>query len=291
METKIRLAKGEPGHPAGEIPDRGRIVQAFPSKYLDALRLDGRGFVVLGAAGGGIGSETSLALAEAGADLLLVDVNPDQAGEAARMTGGEAIVADIRDRAAMESLFQHAQAKFGARFHGVVDVVGMVARADLLHADETMIDAQFDVVLRHAIHAIQIAGPMLAANGAGSMVFVGSLAGMSASGANAFYGAAKAALHHLIRYAARELGPRGVRVNGVAPGLTRTPRIVQALPAEIWSAFDAQSPLGRAAEPEDIARTILFLASDLASYVTGNIIALDAGASNNVTQPHHIRRD
>lgn len=265
-------------------------MQQNRTKYVDSLLLDGRGVVVLGASGGGIGTETSLALAEAGAELILVDIDQEQADEVARLTGGEGIAGDITNRAAMAAIFDRAKSKFGMRFYGVVDVVGMVHRGDLFSFDEPAIDAQFDVVLTHAIHAIQMGGAMLAENGAGSMVFVGSLAGASVSGGNAYYGAAKAALHHLVRYAARDLGPNGVRVNGIAPGLTRTPRIMQAMKDDVWQAFDAASPLRRAATPEDVAKAALFLTSDLASYVTGNILMLDAGENNNVTQAHHLKR-
>ncbi|MBV8592831.1 MAG: SDR family oxidoreductase [Caulobacteraceae bacterium] len=261
-----------------------------PTSYLESLRLDGRGFVVLGAGGGGIGTETGRALAEAGARLLLVDIDSARANAAAELTGGEPFAANILDRQAMRSVFDCAGALFGSSFFGVVDVVGMVNRGDLTSLDEAGIEAQFDIALKHAVHAIQIAGPRLAANGAGAMVFIGSLAGLAVSGANPFYGGAKAALHHLVRYAAREFGPSGVRVNAVAPGLTRTPRLLQSLPREVWSAFDAASALRRAADPADIAKAVLFLASDLASYVTGNVLALDAGANHIVNQAHHQRQ-
>jgi len=89
---------------------------------------------------------------------------------------------------------------------------------------------------------------------------------------------AKAALHHLVRCSAHELGPRGVRVNAVAPGFVRTPRLLKALAGEFWDQVGETNPLGRVAIPADIASAILFLCSDLASYVTGNVLTLDGGA-------------
>lgn len=250
--------------------------------YLSSLRLDGRGFVVLGAGGGGIGTEASRALAQAGADLLLVDVDQARADELAQEIGGEGYVCDVINPASIEKLFQHTQEKFGDNFYGIVDIVGMVQPVDW-DSETSEIDQQFDNILRHALFAMKTAGPLLARNGGGSMILVGSLSGASVAGPNPFYGSAKAALHHLARYAAAKFGPEGVRVNVVAPGITRTPRVVQAIPEAAWGKLGQGIPLGRAAESSEIAKAILFLASDLSSYVTGNELLLDGGVSNGVS--------
>lgn len=250
--------------------------------YTGAIQLDGKGFVVLGASGGGMGTQTSLALSQAGADLLLVDVNPAQADEIAAATGGAPHVCDINDRGAMEALFARAQERFGDRFAGVVDIVGMARAAPLPDFDDAQLDAQISIVLRHALLATQIAGPILAANGGGAMTFVGSISGVSSVAGQAVYGTAKAALHHLVRCAAHEYAPAGVRVNAVAPGFVRTPRLLQAMPEETWRRLAENNPMKRVADPEDIAKAILFLSSDLASYVTGNVLTLDGGISNRI---------
>lgn len=253
--------------------------------YPGAVRLDGKGFVVLGAGGGGIGTQVSLALAQAGAKLLLVDLNESEAQEIAAATGGTPHSCDILDRSAVEELFGRAGSLFGANFSGVVDVVGMANNSLLSDLDDTAIERQFDIVLRHALLAIQIAGPMLARNGGGSLTFVGSISGVSSIAKQSLYGAAKAALHHLVRGAAEEFGPSGVRANVVAPGFVRTPRLKAALSQATWDVLNGANPLRRVAEPEDIAKSVLFLASDLASYVTGNVLTLDGGLSNIVTLP------
>lgn len=250
--------------------------------YLASARLDGRGYVVLGAGGGGLGDATCSALAGAGAKLLCVDRDQGQAEAIAHQVGGEPHVADVTKRSEMVDVFAKAQSSWGSSFAGVVDIVGMAKNARINEMDDDAIDAQFAVVLRHALLTVQIAGPILAKSGGGSLSFVGSLSGVAAIPNQTFYGIAKAALHHLVRYAAQELGPDGVRVNAVAPGFISTPRLRTLLPQEMWERLAATNPLRRVATPEDIAKAILFLVSDLSAYVNGNILTLDGGVSQTL---------
>jgi NAD(P)-dependent dehydrogenase (short-subunit alcohol dehydrogenase family) len=116
-------------------------------------------------------------------------------------------------------------------------------------------------------------------------VFVGSMSGVGNVQGQVAYGAAKAALHHLVSGAARELAPSKVRVNAVAPGFVRTPRLVTMLGEEQWGAVDAIIPRGAAATPDEIAGPLLFLASDLASYITGQTLVIDGGLTGTVAIP------
>lgn len=252
------------------------------SDHLTAARLDGRGYVVLGAGGGGLGDATCEALAAAGARLLCVDISEAQAAEIAERVGGTPCVADITLRADMERVFEQAEVVLGDRFSGVVDIVGMARSARIDEMNDEEIDRQFAIVLRHALLTVQIAGPMLARSDGGTLTFVGSISGMTAIANQTFYGIAKAALHHLVHYAAQELGPNGVRVNAVAPGFIATPRLKAMLPDEVWRNLAATNPLRRVAVPDDIAKAILFLVSDLSDYVTGNILTLDGGISQTL---------
>jgi NAD(P)-dependent dehydrogenase (short-subunit alcohol dehydrogenase family) len=136
------------------------------------------------------------------------------------------------------------------------------------------------MIFRHAFLAIQSAAPRLAARGGGSITLVGSRAGIKPAANQALYGSAKAALHHLMRVSAIEYGPAGIRVNVVAPGFVRTPRVSAALPPEVWERIEQSNPLRRAAEPQDVADAILYLSSDLARYVTGNVLSLDGAGDN-----------
>lgn len=246
--------------------------------YPGLLRLDGKSFVVLGA-GKGIGGETCLALTQAGAKVLCVDLKPEVAEATAREVGGIALAADVTSRADMEAVFNKARSEFGKSFYGVVDVVGITLPGALPSYDDEALTKQFDLVLRHALLTLQIAAPMLAENGGGSICFVGSLAGLASMPRIALYGTAKAALHNLTVFASHEFGPSGVRVNCVAPGRIRSSGTIGANP-ELWERIEAAIPLRRAGEPSDIAGAILFLASDLAKYVTGNVIAADGGISH-----------
>lgn len=251
--------------------------------HLQLARLDGRSYVVLGAGGGGLGDATCEALAGAGAHLLCVDRSEEQAKAVAAQVGGEPFVADVTLRKDVQAVFDRAQAAFGTGFAGVIDVVGMAKNARIDEMDDDAIEQQFAVVLRHALLTVQIAGPILAKSGGGTLTFVGSLSGLAAIPNQTFYGIAKAALHHLVRYAAQELGPDGVRVNGVAPGFISTPRLLSMLPQDMWDRLAASNPLRRVATPEDIAKAILFLVSDLSNYVNGNILTLDGGVSQTLS--------
>lgn len=258
--------------------------------YLRIARLDGQGIVLLGAGGGGIGPATASALAGAGARLLCVDINEQEARETALRVGGEAIVADVRKRADMAQVFAQAKHSFGKNFKGVVDVVGIAMLAPLESFDDETIDAQFGMVFRHALLALQLAAPMLAENGGGTFTFVGSRSGIRPSPNQALYGALKAALHHLVRVAAVEFGPNNIRVNAVSPGVVRTPRLLKGLSSDAWRQLALATPLRRVADPDDVAKAILFLASDLAGYVTGNILTLD-GAGDSTFQSLGIKPD
>jgi NAD(P)-dependent dehydrogenase (short-subunit alcohol dehydrogenase family) len=257
-----------------DVADPARI-----PRYADLMRLDGRGFVVLGA-GQGIGEQSAHALAQSGAELLCVDFDAARAEAVAAATGGRPCVADITRSEEVQRVFDTARQQFGDRFEGVIDVVGMPLTGTLAAMDPLQWQRQFDLVIGHAWLALQHAVPLLQARGGGSMVFIGSMAGaVPRGGALLAYGAAKAALHHLVKSAAQEFGGDGIRINAVAPGLTRTPRLHEANPEAFWQAQSARIPLGRPALPSDIAASVLFLSTPLARHITGNVLLVDGGAS------------
>lgn len=245
--------------------------------FLSMLRLDGRGFVVLGA-GQGIGEQACHALAQAGARLLCVDRDEALAQRIAQDVGGHPCAADVTDRADMQRVFDTARQRFG-RVQGVVDIVGVAGIKPLSEVDDAAWDAQFDIVLRHAFLAIQIGGEMMAADGGGTFAFVGSMSGGRAVPSQVAYSVSKAALHHLVRCAGAEYAKRGVRINAVAPGYVRTPRLNQRLDESAWSAISAVIPLGRPATPAEIAGPLLFLSSDLSAHMAGEVIAVDGAAA------------
>jgi NAD(P)-dependent dehydrogenase (short-subunit alcohol dehydrogenase family) len=241
------------------------------------LRLDGRRFVVLGA-GQGIGRQASHALSTAGARCFCVDLDPDLADDIAGEVDGIAGVGNATVRADAARLFEEAADGMGG-VDGVVDIIGMSRYEPLLDTDDESWDWHHDIVLRHAYYAMQYGGRALTAAGGGSMVFVASVSGINGAPSHAAYGSAKAGLMSLVRSAAVELGPASIRVNAVAPGVVWTPRVSAFLGEPGRERNAANAPIGRVAQPSDIAAALLFLASDLAGYITGQTLVVDGGVS------------
>jgi 3alpha(or 20beta)-hydroxysteroid dehydrogenase len=251
--------------------------------FASLLRLEGRGVVVLGA-GQGIGRQVAHALAQCGAQVLCVDSDAVRGERVAAEVGGSALTADVTRREDVERVFGEARLRLG-RVQAVVDIVGIAMLKPLAAFDDAAWDSQFDVVLRHAWLTLQIGGAALREGGGGSMAFVGSLAGLQSVRDQVAYGTAKAALHHLVRGMASELARDNIRVNAVAPGFIRTPRLEVLLAPDQWQLVEAAIPLGRAALPYEIAAPLLFLVSDLSSHVTGQVLAIDGGLGNQAALP------
>jgi NAD(P)-dependent dehydrogenase (short-subunit alcohol dehydrogenase family) len=254
--------------------------------YPELLRLDGRGVVVVGA-GQGIGRQVSHALSQVGARVFCIDNQDALAKEVADEVGGIAWTADARDRGDVEHAVKEAEQQLG-RIDGLVDIVGMARYSGILETTDEDYNWTFDMVLRHAYLFSQAAGARMAASGGGSMVFVASVSGISSAPRHAAYGAAKAALMSWVRSLAVELGPSGVRANAVAPGVVWTPRVSGMLGDRGRELQSGNAPLRRVAETRDIAAAILFLCSDLASYVSGQTLVVDGGVSAKFPYPMEL---
>ena len=246
-------------------------------EFARMLRLDGRVFVVLGA-GQGIGRQTAHALAQCGALVVCVGRRPEPTERVAEQVGGRAFVGDAQDRSTMVRLVANSEAAYG-RLDGVVNVIGMGIASTALEVSDDDWHWQYDNVLAASLLALQIGGPAIARSGGGSITFVSSLAGQRAFAGLplAAYGTAKAALDHLTRIAAVELGSQDVRVNAISPGLTKTPRNVEHRDEAFFEEAARNYPLLRVSEPADMAAGILFLVSDLARNVTGQVLVIDGG--------------
>jgi NAD(P)-dependent dehydrogenase (short-subunit alcohol dehydrogenase family) len=190
----------------------------------------------------------------------------------------------MTQRVDAERIFAEAGGALGG-LDGVVDIIGMSRYAALVDLSDEEWDWHFDIVLRHAYLAAQLGGRVLSAGGGGTMVFVASVSGISSAPRHAAYGAAKAGLMSLVRTAAVELGPAGVRVNAVAPGVVWTPRVSAFLGEEGRARNDANTPLRRVATPADIAAAILFLSCDLSAFVTGQTLVVDGGVGAKFPYP------
>lgn len=250
--------------------------------YPRRLRLDGRGVLVAGA-GQGIGRQTAHALASVGGRVACLDADADAAERVAGEVGGVPLTADVRERGPLEAALQAADRELGG-LTGVVDIVGMARYAPLLETSDDDWDWTFGIVLRHAYLLVQLAGRLLGDRG-GAMTFIGSVSGITGAPLHAAYGAAKAGLLSLVRSAAVELGPSEVRVNAVAPGVVWTPRVGAMIGEEGRDRNARNAPLRRVAEPSDVAGAVLFLQSDLAAYVTGQVLVVDGGVSAKFPYP------
>ena len=251
--------------------------------YLDLLRLHDRGLVVVGA-GQGIGRQTAHALSQAGARIFCIDNQEHLAKEIADEVDGIAWTADVRERGEVDAAIAEAERELG-RIDGLVDIVGMARYSSIIETMDEEWEWTFDIVLRHAFLCGQIAGRRMADAQRGSLVFVASVSGLTSAPRHAAYGAAKAGLISLVRSLAVELGPSGVRTNAVAPGVVWTPRVSDLLGDRGRKIQAENAPLRRVAETQDIASAILFLASDLSSYVNGQVLVVDGGVSAKFPYP------
>ncbi len=247
------------------------------------MGMAGRRIWVVGAGGGGIGTAVSAELARAGADVVAIDRDRsalDATLHAGRGAAGtiEPFVVNAGDRAEMES-FAEAEQRADRVPDGLVNIVGGMGRdqfAAITDTQDEIFEAVLDLNLRVSWLSSQtFAKTLFAASRGGSIVQLASIAALQAMPFGATYAMAKAALISLSRTQAIEWGPRGIRVNTIAAGTIRTPRSASANDERDRRVI----PLGRRGHVEDIAGTALFLLSDLAAFVTGQVIAVDGGAS------------
>ncbi len=246
--------------------------------------LSGKVALVTGAAGG-IGFETVRAMCEVGAQVVMTDIRQEpleEAAEALRADGYEvaAKVTEITDETAVRDLLAFAVDAFGG-----VDILDNNAGA----TGNASIDqdvADMTVELWDKMLAINARGPMLlckhalplmVSRGGGSVINISSGQSLSGDLTNIAYAAGKAALNSLTRHIATAYGHKGVRCNAIAPGLIVPPNSAGRLPQAVHDIFVANCLVPRLGVPRDIANMAVFLASDLASYITGQVISVDGG--------------
>lgn len=243
-------------------------MSAIPSLG-DVLSLRGKAALVTGGAGG-IGAAVAARLLETGARVACLD-RPG----AREIEGTTTLRCDLRDPRAIEGAFSSLDAAFG-RLDAVVHAAGITRDGVLWKLSDEDWSEVMRVNLDAAFHVLREAAPRMRGTGGGSIVLVSSINGERGKFGQANYAASKAGLHGLARTAARELGGFGIRVNAVAPGFIRT-AMTEALPAEVRERAVAETVLARIGEPDDVARVVLFLVSDLARHVTGQVLRVDGG--------------
>jgi 3-oxoacyl-[acyl-carrier protein] reductase len=218
--------------------------------------LTGRSALITGA-GSGIGAAVARAFARAGAAVLVTDVDEAAAAATAKQIGAESFALDVRDRAAADAAAARAAELAGGTLHILVNNAGAIAPAMFVVS--------------------QAARPYLPTDGTGRIINVTSAAGLTGTIGQANYGAAKAGVIGLTKSLAKELARRSITVNALAP-LAATPMTENIRGNEKLAAKTlARIPLGRWAEPDEVAGAFVFFASDAASYITGQVLPVDGG--------------
>ena len=245
------------------------------------LRLQGKRAIVTGASSG-IGAATALMLARAGARTLMVGRDEQRLSEAAAAAGRagapcETVVADVTADGAPARIVEAAVERFGG-IDAIVHSAGIFRMAAIAVADVADLDLLYATNVRAPYLLTQAALPHVPPGG--SIVMMGSNLTVVAKSGMAAYSASKAAVAVMARSLAVELGESGVRINVVAPGIVRTP-MVDAITedADLSAREISATALGRLADADDVAETILFLASDASRHVTGATFVVDGGES------------
>jgi len=246
----------------------------------DRFRVDDQVAIVTGA-GRGIGAATAVALAEAGADVVLSARTPEQLEAVAAQVeaaGRRAVVvpADLSDLDAVAALAGAAHDAFGRLDIIVNNVGGTMPRPFLDTSPRRLIEAfSFNVATAHAL--TRAAVPLMLDTGGGAVVGISSMMGRTSGRGFVAYGTAKAGLAHWTRLAAQDLAPR-IRVNAIAVGSIATSALEIVLEDDtLRTTMEQGTPLRRIGDPEEIAATVLFLASPAGGYITGKVVEVDGG--------------
>ena len=243
------------------------------------MEFNDRVAIVTGGASG-MGAATVRRLAAGGAKVMIVDRNGDLAQTVATEVGGTAMVGDVADSSFCDGAIAAAVERHGG-LDVLVNAAGVIVRA----SGEDTTDEQWAKIMGVNVSGTffmcRAAVRVMKTRGGGAVVNFGSIWGDLGSAGVAAYCASKGAVHNLTRALAMDHAADGIRVNAVCPGEVNTPMLqserAEAVTEQLLMAIAATVPMGRLADPDEIARVVCFLASDDASYMTGALVSVDAG--------------
>lgn len=243
------------------------------------MRLKNKVSIISGAAQG-IGLATALKFAQEGAIVVLCDLHQravDDAVDACKAEGAQAIgyTLDVTDRAAVDDMVSDVKVRFD-RIDVMVNNAGITQDARLQKMTLAQFDAVINVNLRGVFHCAQAVANTMVEQGSGVILNASSVVGIYGNFGQTNYAASKFGVIGFTKTWSRELGPKGVRVNAVAPGFIETP-ILASMPDKVIAQMREAVPLNRLGRPEEIANVYAFLASDEASYINGTVIEVGGG--------------
>lgn len=243
------------------------------------MRLKDKVAIITGAARG-IGEATAIRFAQEGAKVVVSNRNLDSLKEVVekiKEMGAEVLAYDVNvtNREQIQSMVDDVVAKWG-KVDILVNNAGITADSQLLKMEEADFDKVIDINLKGVYNCGQIVSRVMAEKDGGVILNASSVVGLYGNFGQTNYAATKWGVIGITKTWAKELGRKGIRVNAVAPGFTMTPMVAK-MPDKVLDMMKGKSPLGKLATPEDIANAYLFLASDEAAFITGEVLAVDGG--------------
>lgn len=239
------------------------------------------GTIIVTGASRGIGKACALAFGKSGADVIVnytrSKEKAEEVCEEISKLGGRALpfCADVADRKAVDEMIAFAHSNFGS-ISTLVNNAGIAEQIMFCDITEEKWDRMFAVDVKGVYNCIQAALPDMIHNKSGRIINISSMWGITGASCEVHYSAAKAAVIGMTKALAKELGPSGITVNAIAPGVIFT-EMNGNISEEIMTELKEETPIGRIGTPEDIAETAIFLASPKASFITGEVISVNGG--------------